>query len=296
MYEDLIRRALVHEVIDEIRPLGEGMDSVALIVNDAIVVRIGKTAGEQPAFAREVAMLPLLRPLIDIEIPNFSLTGQDTETGLSYVAYPVIAGQDLKPDTFREMDEAVQDGILDQVAGFLTAVNGMSLSDAHSCGIEEYDFDSGYRDLLERVEYRIYPQMGVDGQGYIEQIFDRFANRNPDLDREPALLHADLSSEHMILDEDAKVLKGIIDFGDLCIGDPDYEYHWLYEGFGRDFVTRLASRMSCKVHRQFWEKQQAFVAANVLEDVLLLEKTNYKAYRRALETINRGDFSAVYDL
>ncbi len=295
MCEDLIRRILGEASAREIQSLGEGEDSVALLVDGETVFRIGKSADIGPAFDREAALLPQLRSLLDLQVPEFIHHGKDSESGLPYVAYTLIKGADLTPPLFRALDETAQERVLEQIAAFLDTVNGMSLDVAHDCGIALIDPDGIFNELLDRVRYRLYPQMGADGQGYIDQIFERFADRNPNLDQEPALLHADLSAEHMIFAEGENQLVGIIDFGDLCISDPDYEYHWLYDEFGRDFVARLAEKRGQKLHRQFHEKQQAFIAANVLDDVLKMEKKDYRAYRRALETINRGDFGAVYE-
>jgi aminoglycoside 2''-phosphotransferase len=36
----------------------------------------------------------------------------------------------------------------------------------------------------------------------------------------PALLHGDLSPDHILDDATADRLTGIIDFGDACLGDP----------------------------------------------------------------------------
>ncbi len=34
-------------------------------------------------------------------------------------------------------------------------------------------------------------------------------------------------------------MKGIIDFGDMHIGDPDWDFNYFYKHYGKDYVGRL---------------------------------------------------------
>src|SRR6185503_5502285 len=54
----------------------------------------------------------------------------------------------------------------------------------------------------------------------------------------PRVLHADLSAEHVLWD--GRHVTGILDWGDVCLGDPDYDFSYLYQDFGEDFVREMA--------------------------------------------------------
>src|SRR6185503_3631143 len=54
----------------------------------------------------------------------------------------------------------------------------------------------------------------------------------------PHVLHADLSAEHVLWD--GQSVTGILDWGDVCLGDPDYDFSYLYQDFGEDFVREMA--------------------------------------------------------
>jgi aminoglycoside phosphotransferase (APT) family kinase protein len=48
---------------------------------------------------------------------------------------------------------------------------------------------------------------------------------------EPALIHADLGPEHLLCDDSGR-LVGVIDWGDVAVGDPALDYAWLLHGAG----------------------------------------------------------------
>jgi aminoglycoside 2''-phosphotransferase len=52
-------------------------------------------------------------------------------------------------------------------------------------------------------------------------------------------VHADLSADHIL--RVGVSATGIIDWGDVSIGDPDYDFNYLYEEFGEDFVREMAT-------------------------------------------------------
>ena len=56
----------------------------------------------------------------------------------------------------------------------------------------------------------------------------------------PVLLHGDLGANHIIYNPDSRSISGVIDFGGVCIGDPDYDYTYLYADYwGPDFARQV---------------------------------------------------------
>jgi aminoglycoside 2''-phosphotransferase len=37
-----------------------------------------------------------------------------------------------------------------------------------------------------------------------------------------------------------RAVTGILDWGDVCLGDPDYDFAYLYEDLGKAFVREMA--------------------------------------------------------
>ena len=56
----------------------------------------------------------------------------------------------------------------------------------------------------------------------------------------PVVLHADLGKDHIVA-EDSSV-SGVLDFGDVNWGDPDYDFMYLFVDFGLQFAIEVARR------------------------------------------------------
>jgi phosphotransferase family enzyme len=52
------------------------------------------------------------------------------------------------------------------------------------------------------------------------------------------IVHADLSAQHILYADES--VTGILDWGDVCLGDPDYDFSYLYGDLGEAFVRDVA--------------------------------------------------------
>jgi aminoglycoside 2''-phosphotransferase len=73
----------------------------------------------------------------------------------------------------------------------------------------------------------------------LAHLIERFLADERNFAYTPCLLYADFAPEHVLYDRAAKAVTGIIGWGDLTIGDPDYDLRYLYQDYGEDFVRRL---------------------------------------------------------
>ena len=74
---------------------------------------------------------------------------------------------------------------------------------------------------------------------YVERVFGTYFDDTALHDFEPALLHADLSPDHIRFSVSEQRITGIIDWGDASIGDPDYDLSYLYPAMGARFVEEV---------------------------------------------------------
>ena len=64
------------------------------------------------------------------------------------------------------------------------------------------------------------PRLEKDEREYVEQLYDEYLGDPGNFDYEPTVIHADLSPEHILYDPVTQAVAGVIDFGDIEIGDP----------------------------------------------------------------------------
>jgi hypothetical protein len=54
----------------------------------------------------------------------------------------------------------------------------------------------------------------------------------------PRIVHADFSLDHVLVE--GPMVTGILDWGDVSLGDADYDFSYLYQQLGEAFVRELA--------------------------------------------------------
>ena len=101
---------------------------------------------------------------------------------------------------------------------------------------------SDYSQQFEEVEKKIYPDIDEEMKKYISSLYASFLENEAYFKYQPRLLHGDLSCDHLLFDPQKEQLTGIIDFGDLQIGDPDLDYIYIYEECGEAFTREVMTK------------------------------------------------------
>jgi hypothetical protein len=82
-------------------------------------------------------------------------------------------------------------------------------------------------DLYRASQAEIFPSLDTKSQAVIAAQFEDFLNNTTNFQFQPSLLHGDFSSEHVLLALGNQLpnphVSGIIDFGELGLGDPAYD-------------------------------------------------------------------------
>jgi aminoglycoside 2''-phosphotransferase len=199
--------------------LGEGMDSLAVLVGDAIAFRFAKHA-EAAGLRREITLLPRLAPRLHLDIPRSEYIGEYSGTGLPCVGYCLIRGEPLPRPLYDGLPGVTRDGILGGLAAFLSAVHAFPVREAAECGVAPHADRAGYLEDLRRARDEVFPLLDDAVRHVVESRLDAFLEHDTNFAYAPTLLHADLWPEHVLFLRAAGRLAGVIDFGDVSIGDP----------------------------------------------------------------------------
>lgn len=243
---EFIRNTIARNNIDievnNIEKLGEGWMSRAYLINDEFVFRFPKEKQGGDDLEKEKVALPFLMKIITLSIPNFIYTGVQ-ENGLPFVGYRILNGVPMKEETFEEIYEEItsdtKDRLVEQIGDFIDEISSVKYEKALELGICENDFYKDYSDTLEEIERKIFGIIDENIKKFIIEKFKWYLDDETNFKYTPKLLHADLSPNHFLYDNDKGELTGIIDFGDMQIGDPDYEYIYLLEDCGADFTRKV---------------------------------------------------------
>jgi aminoglycoside 2''-phosphotransferase len=220
--------------------LGEGWDSVALLVNDETVFRFAKRPDVAVRQAREAQLLPLLGDQLPLPIPRYTYTWADPAwPGKRIVGYPLIAGEQLMLTPDRPDHRATQAA---QLGVFVSALHAISVDEARRHGALGSDAASrreDYRRFFATVRSNMLPLFDPREQAAIVAFWTRYLDDDTCFTFTPILVHRDLNTEHVLCDPATSHLTGVIDWGDAGIDDPAVDFAGVRRQLGEEFARQM---------------------------------------------------------
>ncbi|MBN9391534.1 MAG: phosphotransferase [Chloroflexi bacterium] len=212
--------------------LAEGWGNVALLANDLVIFRFPKRPDDAARLALETRLLPELAPRLPLTIPNFTFISKPASKNYPYL----FGGYEMLPGLFQAdwpTEAIAADWWKQPVGDFLTALHAFPRQRAAELGASFINFagtTSSYHSWREAVEdfytvvrRLVYPLLSEERQDLVADYFEDFLDTGRFFEFEPVLLHGDLSEDHILGDPARRQVTGIIDFGDLCLGDPAFD-------------------------------------------------------------------------
>lgn len=232
-------KALLHNqfpaLTGEVRIVASGWDNVIARLGHDLCVRMPRRALSAPLVQHEADWLPRLAPTLPADVPTPVAVG---EPGLNYawtwLVCPWFEGRPLA-------DVAVGDRavVATQLGTFVTALHRPAPEDAPASswrGISLTDLEPSVVGRLEQVP--------PDDAATLRATWSRCIDAPPH-DGPPIWLHGDLHPLNVLAHFDASpALRAIIDWGDVCSGDPatDLAIAWLaFDKIGRAAFRAAAS-------------------------------------------------------
>jgi aminoglycoside phosphotransferase (APT) family kinase protein len=84
--------------------------------------------------------------------------------------------------------------------------------------------------------------------------------------RPPRLLHADFSAEHILLSSDRRQVVGVIDWTDAEIGDPAFDFGYLWVWQGEPLVTEVIRHYLRDVDAEFIDRVRLYGVCSAIAD------------------------------
>jgi aminoglycoside 2''-phosphotransferase len=252
---------------ESVAPLGEGMDSLAVLVGDAFVFRFAKHAEAAEGLRREIALLPRLAPTLPLDVPQFEYVGEHSGTGLPFVGYGLIQGEPLHRELYDGLPEATREDVLADLAAFLSAIHAFPVEEALRCGVAAEASRADYAEDLRSARERVFPLLDVAIRRRVASRLEAFLADDANFAFTPRLLHADLWPEHVLFCRDEGRLAGVIDFGDVSIGDPAYDLAFLFGRLGPGFIAGLLRHDAHADPERLADKLRSFALFNAIEDI-----------------------------
>ena len=204
----------------------KGEDHLVLALDERYVFRFPRFSRHPTGLKLELAVLSALQGRCALPMPDYRYVAPSAD----FAGYEMIEGVELTPERFAALGRAAQERVLDQVADFLSAMHGLTLAEVEAgLGETPKEWPSGgspadqVADVRQRRQVHIaraFPQLLPIVDGFL----DRFERSDAGAQR---WTHSDVTCDHLLLSPAGDRLAGIIDFGDVEIGDPAYDFGYL---------------------------------------------------------------------
>ncbi len=192
-----------------------------------------------------------------------------------------------------ELDSSLRDALMSEIAAFIQQVHSFPVDTAKRCGVKAVDFKEKYASQLEDIRRNVYHLLDTLTITYVEKLHEDYLSDEKNFEYMPVLLHADLSPDHIIYDHEKRAIAGVIDFGDVQIGDPDYDLVYLYEDYwGEGFIREFLRYYSHDDPERLLAKLEFFSRSNTIRDILIAKRReDRKVFQEALSNLKEEAYA-----
>ncbi len=262
--------------------IDEGWDHEVIILDNKLVFRFPNDA--QYSLKNETEVLKNLKSLVPLAIPDYSFIAPD----FSFVGYKLIAGQVLSKEFFDSLSVDSRTEIAKQLAGFLSALHKIPLDSPYLSLVEKASMRQFQNEVRQQTTEYLKPVLGSQDLSLVMEIIEKIdlllAKPLPSV-----FLHGDVYSRHLLWDTDTNKL-GIIDFSDMYIGDPAYDFAELHE-YGQQFVYEVYKYYSGPKDETFLDRAWAYqrwVGVFMMTDHFVYGKTPFEEARQTFDRTKNG--------
>jgi aminoglycoside 2''-phosphotransferase len=244
--------------------IGEGWCSRAYLVNAELVFRFPKNSTHWPELDREIKFLAWAADHLPLAVPRYIRVAPDSPSAPNgYSVYGYLRGG---PVDVEALTPASRSAAAQSVANFLQALHGLQPNSDLAARLPREDDRVIAEECLARAEREILPHLETIEAHALCRQFETYLGTPENFSFRPVVLHADLSRDHVLIDNDA--VAGVLDFGDVNWGDRDYDFHYLFLDFGEAFAMDVARRYGHPDTEQLLSKVRYFTLVDQIGTIL----------------------------
>lgn len=199
--------------------LGSGWDMIAFLVGGEYVFRLPRRQLGADLVAIEINVQPRLAPLLPLPIPNPEFVGRPSDRyPWLFAGYRMIPG---KTACSRNLSDSQRAALIPSLASFLSTLHSIPPAQVQQLGAPEDLY--GRLDMAKRIPKAIERLESLTKDGLIQDAAPllRLIHETgvPSPNHLKTIVHGDLYVRHLVVGDDGQ-LTGIIDWGDVHLGDP----------------------------------------------------------------------------
>ncbi len=208
----------------------EGLDNFVVVLDEEWVFRFPRIEKYVKLFSREVQLLKIIKDKVPVAVPDYEYLSKENEFG----GYRMIKGGELTYEIFKNLPKDVKEKIAQQLGEFLSALHNLpseAITDNHIWRTPVF-FEKRYYTNRRTI---FAENTTPDLLKRIDDFYEKFKKIEFPSNR---VIHADLSSRHMLISPEKTSISGIIDFGEMSFADPADDFYGFWS-YGEDFLKEV---------------------------------------------------------
>ena len=231
------RRMLAHALGGfraRLRPAGEG-DFCLAFRQHARIVRVARHAEAAAALEREACVMSRIAAALPLPVPQ-PVFHRPAER-CAFSVHARIPGAALTRRRWERLPPAVREEAARGLGRFLDALHALPVAEGTRCGVPTLD-RAACATRLRRDAAVLASRLAPRVATRLDAALARWsAPAADDAEPAPVLLHRDVAPGHVLFDARSGALTGVIDFGDLAVGDPARDFIYVHEDFGPEILA-----------------------------------------------------------
>ena len=211
----------------------EGEDHAVVLLDDRWVFRFPRTAKAAARGASERRLLSQINARAKVATPNYEKVARAGD----FSGYRMIPGVELSEEAFEGLTHSDQEHVLREIGDFLRLLHAQPV-EMVSGQAGDFEDAVGFVALHAERRERLAAGLGAN----LMKSADRFYEALPAAvaTSQRVVIHRDFTEDHILLHPTEARLAGIIDFTDAGLGDPafDFTFLWSYGLHAPEIVAR----------------------------------------------------------
>lgn len=224
---------------ERVDALQDGWDSEVTLLEGDLIVRIPRRPEVEAAARAEARFLPVLATQLPLAVPE--PLGSCERHGS--IVYRRIPGAATTPERLRSLDATTT---ARQLVAVLAALRSLDPGLARDAGVPDLGgaaWLAAYEELCDRFTATVVPRLPeaqrVDAASFLAGVVPRLARSG--VAEVGSVIHAELCADHVRCDD--RGLTGIIDWGDVRIGDPALDLVWPLRETPAEFAEQVGAQL-----------------------------------------------------
>lgn len=234
-----------------IQYLGAGWDNTVYLINEQIVFRFPRREISSVLMLNEIRLLPEIQKKIAGMMPRLKYIGSPCDIyPWNFAGYPIVPGHTADSFLLTSKERGENISLLAQFLKNLHSIDTRAMQALGAPNDNMSRLDVDLRKPMTLKSLKNIEDKGLADVGILKNYINTFKH-DTFFDAPMCLNHGDLYAKHVLLDDNKK-LCGIIDWGDLHIGNPAIDFALIHSFAPSQYHQKFKDIYGC-IADPVWE-------------------------------------------